>query len=46
MFPEIILSDVANAKRISRQVKAGAVRKIAPRLYTGNLRDTPAVCRS
>jgi hypothetical protein len=41
MPSEIILSDVMSAKRISRLVQAGTLRKIGPKLYTGNLHDVP-----
>ena len=37
-LPEIVFSssDQAESKRISRHVKAGRLRKIAPRIYTSS----------
>ena len=41
---EIIFGTSVNkeAKRLRRLLRAGKVRKIAPRLYTTNLSDSPA----
>lgn len=41
-LPEIVIGTAALTKRISREARAGRVRKIGPRLYTSNLRDDPA----
>lgn len=35
-------SDTVQSKKITAQVEAGTLRKIAPRIYTSNLADTPA----
>lgn len=40
-LPEVIVSDAAISKRISLAVKAGLLRRIASRLYTRNLADSP-----
>jgi hypothetical protein len=42
-LPEIVFatSEKAESQRISRLVKAGRLRKIAPRVYTSNLTDSP-----
>ncbi len=42
-LPEIIFgsSDAQASRTIARQVKAGQLKKIANRLYTSNLHDTP-----
>lgn len=42
-FHEIVFafSDKAISKKIQQQVKAGQLRKIAPRIYTSNLVDEP-----
>ena len=44
-LPEVIFasSDKAESQRISRSVKAGNLRKIAPRVYTSNRTDAPSV---
>lgn len=34
-------SDLAESKQLSKLVKQGAIRKIAPKIYTSNLNDTP-----
>jgi hypothetical protein len=43
-WPEIVFGskDSRQSQAISRAVKAGILKKIAPRLYTSNLNDTPA----
>lgn len=42
-WPELIISteDKVLAQNISRAVKAGTLRKIAPKIYTSNLKDSP-----
>lgn len=42
-FPEIVFgtSDSARSKAIGRAIKAGKLRKLASRIYTSNLDDTP-----
>lgn len=42
-WPEIVFSssDVRLSQAISRALKAGLLRKIAPRIYTSNLTDNP-----
>jgi hypothetical protein len=42
-LPEIVFasSDKAESQRTSRLVKAGRLRKVASRIYTSNLTDTP-----
>ncbi len=40
-FPEIFLSNKEIANRIARELKKGNIRKIGPRLYTTNLKDSP-----
>jgi len=42
-WPEIVFgsSDSTTSQMIRRAVKAGELRKLAPRLYTSNLKDTP-----
>ena len=40
-LPEIVVSHVSISKRISLAVKAGLLRKIASRLYTRNLTESP-----
>lgn len=42
-LPEIFLSDRTISTDASRRVKAGTARKIGPRLYTSNMKDTPEV---
>ena len=44
-LPDILFAsaDKAESKRISRLVHAGRIRKIAPRVYSSNLQDEPAV---
>lgn len=43
-FPEIVFgsSDTAQSQAIRRAIKAGQLRKIAPKLYSSNLKDSPA----
>lgn len=43
-WPEIVFGskESRRSQAIRRAVQAGALRKIAPRLYTSNLKDTPA----
>lgn len=43
LFQEVIFgsSDVGISKQISKLEKRGEIRKIAPRLYTSNLEDSP-----
>lgn len=41
LLPEVFLSDRAGSAAASRMVKAGAARKIGPRLYTRNTQDPP-----
>jgi hypothetical protein len=41
-LPVLFLSDTNTSAAISREVKAGRVRKIGPRLYTTNSSDDPA----
>lgn len=40
-LPEVFLSRKDRASRIARELKKGHVRKIGPRLYTTNLKDSP-----
>lgn len=40
-YPILFLSDTNVSSEISRGVKAGAIRKIGPRLYTSNMADDP-----
>ena len=40
-LPEVFLSDTETSTPASRMVKAGAARKIGPRLYTRNVLDAP-----
>lgn len=40
-LPEVFLSTKGLSTTVSRMVKAGAARKIGPKLYTQNLKDTP-----
>lgn len=40
-LPEVIVSHAAISKRISLAAKAGLLRRIASRLYTRNLTDSP-----
>lgn len=42
-FPEIFVSSTSHTKRISRYLKEGKIRKIASRLYTKNLIDSPEI---
>ena len=45
-MPEIVLSTRATSSRISREVAAGRLKKIAPRLYTINVNEAaPQVIR-
>ena len=41
-FPLLFISDTTRSAEISRAVKSGLVRKIGPKLYTSNLKDSPA----
>ena len=38
-LPEVFLSDTTSTLAVTRLRKAGHLRKLAPRLYTTNLRD-------
>lgn len=40
-FPFLFISDTSQSAEISRAVKSGLVRKLGPRLYTSNLKDSP-----
>jgi hypothetical protein len=40
-MPEVFVSDARLAPSVSREVKRGALRKLASRLYTRNLTDAP-----
>jgi hypothetical protein len=40
-MPEVFVSDADLAAAVSREVKRGALRKLASRLYTRNLEDPP-----
>lgn len=40
-FPEVFLSNKKIANKVTREVKKGHIRKIGPRLYTTNLKDSP-----
>ncbi len=40
-MPEAFVSDTSITREVSRAVKAGRLRKLASRLYTRNLTDTP-----
>lgn len=40
---EIIVSNARTSSRVSRLVKKGLLRKIAPRLYSSNLEDDPCL---
>lgn len=40
-FPEVFLSNKAIANKIARELKKANIRKIGPRLYTTNLKDSP-----
>ncbi len=40
-FPFLFISDTSQSAEISRAVKSGLVRKIGPKLYTSNLKDSP-----
>jgi hypothetical protein len=40
-LPEVFLSTRGQSTAISRMVKAGAARKIGPKLYTRNMKDRP-----
>lgn len=39
--PEVFLSDASVSQAVSRGVAAGRIRRLAPRLYTGNTADPP-----
>ena len=41
-IPLLFLSDSTSSVAISREAKAGRIRKIGPRLYTSNVSDDPA----
>ena len=40
-MPEAFVSDRHIARTVSREVKAGKLRKLASRLYTRNMADPP-----
>ena len=40
-MPEAFVSNASLAAAVSREVKAGTLRKLASRLYTRNLKDPP-----
>ncbi len=40
-FPFLFISDTSHSAEISRAVKSGHIRKIGPKLYTSNLKDSP-----
>lgn len=40
-FPEVFLSNKKITNKIARELKKGNLRKIGPRLYTTNLKDSP-----
>ena len=40
-LPEVFLSTRELSKTVSRMVKAGTARKLGPKLYTRNMKDTP-----
>jgi hypothetical protein len=40
-LPEVVVSTTAASAEIARSVRSGALRKIAPRLYSPNLVDAP-----
>ena len=40
-FPEVFLSHKGIANKIARELKKASIRKIGPRLYTTNLKDSP-----
>jgi len=40
-MPEVFVSNIELAGAVSREVKRGALRKLASRLYTRNLKDSP-----
>ena len=40
-MPEAFVSDATTSRAVSRALKAGKIRKLASRLYTGNLADPP-----
>jgi hypothetical protein len=40
-MPEAFVSNAALAAAVSREVKAGTLRRIGSRLYTRNLKDPP-----
>lgn len=39
--PEVFVSNTGASQAVRRAYKRGALRKIAPRIYTGNFNDTP-----
>jgi len=41
-WPDVFVSTRDTSRRVSAAVAAGQVRKIAPRVYTGNMTDEPA----
>jgi hypothetical protein len=41
-FPVVFVSDASLSDQVAREVRAGRVRKVGPRLYTTNLKDDPA----
>ncbi len=40
-FPEVFLSSEAIKKQVTRELHKGTIRKIGPRLYTKNIKDSP-----
>jgi len=40
-LPEVFVSTKATSTTVSRMVKAGQARKLGPKLYTRNMRETP-----
>ena len=40
-FPEVFLSNEAIKKQVARELRKGTIRKIGPRLYSKNLKDSP-----
>lgn len=39
--PEVLVSDTAASRAVSRALKAGKLRRLASRLYTPNMADPP-----
>ena len=40
-MPEVFVSDKSITREVSREVKAGRLRKLSSRLYTRNMADPP-----